>query len=262
MPSKFTSTFVPGTIVDGKGISMNVVEKRVRILSVCTMLVCVTFASISVAGDPPPPPLPESAPPTVPDGFIIQKVAGSPLVKFPMMAGFDDRGRLFIAESAGKNLRSHDLMKELPGFIRMIEDTDGDGVFDKSTIFADKMTLPQGALWYRGALFVGSPPSVWRLEDTDGDGIADKRKEIVNNFGFSGNAASVHGCFLGPNGRIYWCDGRHGHEFRDKNGKVTSGGLAARIFSCKPDGSDVQIYCAGGMDNPVEIDFIDRKSTL
>jgi putative membrane-bound dehydrogenase-like protein len=189
--------------------------------------------------------------PWVPDGFTIEKVAASPLVKHPLMAGFDDRGRLFVAEAAGKNLRADDLLKELPNFVRMLEDTDGDGVFDKSTIFADKMTLPMGALWYRGALYVAAPPSIWKLEDTNDDGVADKRTELVDKFGFSGNAASVHGCILGPCGRIYWCDGRHGFEFADgRKGK------ASGIFSCRPDGSDVQVFAAGGMDNPVEVDFL------
>jgi putative membrane-bound dehydrogenase-like protein len=189
--------------------------------------------------------------PWVPDGFTIERAAASPLVKHPLMAGFDDRGRLFVAEAAGKNLRADDLLKELPNFIRMLEDTNGDGVFDKSTIFADKMTLPMGALWYRGALYVAAPPSIWKLEDTDDDGIADKRTELVDKFGFSGNAASVHGCFLGPCGRIYWCDGRHGFEFADgRKGK------ASGVFSCRPDGSDVQVFAAGGMDNPVEVDFL------
>lgn len=193
--------------------------------------------------------------PRVPDGFTIEKVAASPLVQYPMMANFDDRGRLFVAASAGVNLRAHDLMQNPPSFIRMLEDTDNDGTFDKSTIFADKLTLPQGAVWHRGALYVASPPNIWRFEDTDDDGVADKREILVNSFLFSGNAASIHGCFLGPNGRIYWCDGRHGHEFIDENGKIVSKGKAARIFSCKPDGSDVQVYCGGGMDNPVEVDF-------
>jgi len=194
--------------------------------------------------------------PRVPPGFTIEVAAGSPLVKYPMMAGFDDDGRLYIAESAGKNIRSADLLKDPPNFIRRLEDTDGDGRFDKSTIFADKMTLPMGALWHRGSLYVASPPSIWRLRDTNDDGVADERVELVNTFGFSGNAASVHGCFLGPNGRLYWCDGRHGHEFRDRDGKVTSKGKAARIFSCRLDGSDVECWSGGGMDNPVEVDFL------
>lgn len=200
--------------------------------------------------------------PRVPPGFTIEKVTTPKLVKHPMMAGFDDRGRLFVACSAGKNLRAKDLMKDPPNFIKLLEDTNGDSKFDKATVFADKMTLPMGALWYRGALYVASPPHIWKLEDTNNDGVADKRTILVDKFGFNGNAASVHGCFLGPTGRIYWCDGRHGHEFKDKHGKVVSKGKAARIFSCKPDGSDVRVHCGGGMDNPVEIDFTETGEMI
>ena len=198
----------------------------------------------------------------VPEGFVAELAAAPPLVQHPLMAGFDDRGRLFIAASAGKNLRREDLEKELPNFIRMLEDTDGDGVFDKSTIFADKMTMPQGALWYRGALYVCSSGGLWRLEDTNDDGVADQRKMLVGGFGYTGNAADIHGPFLSPAGRLYWCDGRHGHEFRDEDGNVTSKGKAARIFSCRPDGSDVQTHCGGGMDNPVELDFMPTGEIL
>lgn len=199
---------------------------------------------------------------TVPDGFTVEKVAGPPLVRYPMMANFDERGRLYVAESAGMNLRANELEEQLPNLIRRLEDTDGDGIFDKSTVFADKMTLPMGALWYRGALYVASPPNIWKLEDTDDDGVADVRQVIVSKFGYTGNAASIHGCFLGPCGRIYWCDGRHGHEFRDEKGNIVSQGLAARIFSCKPDGSDVEVFCGGGMDNPVEVTFTSEGEML
>ncbi len=219
------------------------------------LLAWLVLPVVIAAAEFQPPPI------NVPDGFTVELAAAPPLVKHPMMAGFDDRGRLFVAESAGLNMKADDLVKETPNSVLMLEDTDGDGVFDNRTVFADKMTLPMGALWHDGALYVAAPPNIWRLEDTDDDGVADKREVIVDTFGFSGNAASVHGCFLGPCGRIYWCDGRHGHEFRE--GKtVTSKGLAARIFSCKPDGSDVQVYCGGGMDNPVEVTFTPEGEML
>ncbi|MCH9652616.1 MAG: HEAT repeat domain-containing protein [Planctomycetes bacterium] len=208
-------------------------------------LLCFTFTDLLQAENLP----------RVPKGFSIERVTNSELTKYPMMAGFDDRGRLFIAESSGENTRAPQLIKEPKSMIRMLEDRDGDGRFDKSTVFADKLTLPMGALWHDGSLYVASPPNIWRLTDHDDDGVADERKIIIDSFGFSGNAASIHGCFRGPEGRLYWCDGRHGHEFKDKTGKVTSKGLAARIFSCKPDGSDIEVHCGGGMDNPVEIDF-------
>ena len=191
----------------------------------------------------------------VPPGFEVTLAAGGDLVRHPMMAGFDERGRLFVAESAGMNLRAADLEEQLPNCVRMLEDTDGDGRFDRSTVFADKMTFPMGALWHRGALYVASPPYIWRLKDTDGDGVADQRDILVEKFGYTGNAADIHGCFLGPNGRIYWCDGRHGHEFTDEDGNVTSKGLAARVFSANDDGSDTQVFAGGGMDNPVEVTF-------
>lgn len=193
--------------------------------------------------------------PQVPSGFEIEVVAESPLIEHPMMGGFDHKGRLYIAESAGLNLRANDLLEAPPNMIRRLEDTDGDGKFDQSTIFADGMTLPMGALWYRDSLYVASPPYIWRLQDTDDDGVADVREKLAGTFGFSGNAASVHGCFLSPNGRIFWCDGRHGHEFQDETGQIISTGKAARIFSCRPDGSDLKTFCGGGMDNPVEVDF-------
>jgi putative membrane-bound dehydrogenase-like protein len=192
----------------------------------------------------------------VPEGYTVELAAGPPLVEHPMMATFDNRGRLFIAESAGLNLRNNELEEQLPNFVRMLEDTDDDGKFDRSTIFADKMTFPMGGCWRDGSLYVASPPNIWKLTDTDDDGVADKREILVSKFGYNGNAADIHGCFAGPDGRIYWCDGRHGHDIQDAEGHVTSQGKAARIFSCKPDGSDIRVQCGGGMDNPVEIDFL------
>jgi putative membrane-bound dehydrogenase-like protein len=204
------------------------------------------------AADPPKKATP--MPFKVPPGFVVERVAAAPLVEHPMMACFDERGRLFIAESAGKNLNARDLLKDPPNFIRLLEDTKGSGRFDKSTVFADKMTFPMGVLWHQGALYTASPPSLWKLTDARGTGKADKRQELVKKFGFIGNAADIHGPFLGPDGRFYWCDGRHGHEIKRPDGKVMKG-KAARIFRCRPDGGDVEVVCGGGMDNPVEIAF-------
>ncbi len=198
----------------------------------------------------------------VPEGFTVELAAGPPLVAHPTFASFDDRGRLFVSENAGLNLSAQELEEQLPNSVRMLEDTDHDGRFDKSTVFADKMTFPMGGAWHDGALYVASPPSIWRLEDTDGDGVADKRDAIVNKFGYTGNAASIHGCIPGPDGRLYWCDGYHGHEFTDERGQVTSKREGSYIFSCLPDGADVRIHCGGGMDNPVEVDFTDEGEML
>ncbi|HIK91304.1 MAG TPA: DUF4976 domain-containing protein, partial [Planctomycetes bacterium] len=212
-----------------------------------------------------PPPLPNGFEPhefTLPEGFSSQLVAGSPLVTHPTMACFDDQGRLFVCDGAGVNMSAQELEENLPNKITMLEDQDGDGVFDKSTVFADKMTFPMGGAWHDGALYVASPPNIWRLEDTDGDGVADKRDVVVDSFGYTGNAASIHGCFFSPTGRLYWCDGYHGHEFKDDEGNVVSKRKGSYIFSCWPDGSDVRIHCGGGMDNPVEVDFTEEGDLI
>ena len=105
-------------------------------------------ASAAERADFEPPPF------KVPPGFTIELAAGPPLVKYPMMACFDERGRLFVAETLGQNLAKNELLEKKCRFIRMLEDTDQDGKFDKSTIFADQLVMPEGALWHRGSLYV------------------------------------------------------------------------------------------------------------
>ncbi|HZK82921.1 MAG TPA: HEAT repeat domain-containing protein, partial [Humisphaera sp.] len=145
-------------------------------------------------------------------------------------------------------------LRNPPSSIRLLEDTHRVGVFDKATTFADKMVFPQGVAWTDGSLFSASPPSLWRLRDTHGVGVADDRTELVTSFGFTGNAADIHGPVLGPDGYLYWCDGRHGHKIALPNGGLSEG-LAARIFRCRPDGSALEVVCGGGMDNPVKVAF-------
>jgi putative membrane-bound dehydrogenase-like protein len=158
-------------------------------------------------------------------------------------------------------MKFEDLLKNPPHRIVRLEDTDGDGRFDKSIVFADKLVFPQGVLWHEGAVYTCSPPSLWKLEDTDGDGVCDKRTELVTKFGSTGNAADIHGPVLGPDGRFYWADGRHGHDIAQSDG-VRTQGKAARIFRCKPDGTEVEVVCGGGMDNPVEIAFTEEGEPL
>ncbi|MEY4940420.1 MAG: hypothetical protein RIQ93_2155, partial [Verrucomicrobiota bacterium] len=191
----------------------------------------------------------------LPEGLELVVAAAPPLVNHPMMGAIDDRGRLFVGDAAGLNLNRQALEEQLPNQVVMLEDTNGDGVYDKSTVFADKMTFPQGGAWLAGSLYVASPPGIWKLTDTNGDGVADQREMMVGGFSFDGNAADVHGPFLHPNGRLFWCHGRKGHNVVQKDGTLVHEGLASGIWSCQPDGSDVQWHSLGSMDNPVEVDF-------
>ncbi len=203
-------------------------------------------------------PVAAAAPPlTVPKGFIVDRVAAPPLVMHPMLAAFDDRGRLYVADSAGVNSRASALLESPPHSIRVLDDTDGDGRFDKSTLFADKLVFPQGILWHDGWVYVSSPPNFWRLRDTDGDGTADRREVLATGFAATGVGDDMHGASLGPDGRVYWCSGRFPHEIRRPDGPIVHKGYAPLIVRCKPDGSELEVLC-GSQGNAVGVAFTDE----
>jgi len=192
----------------------------------------------------------------LPDGLELIVAAASPLVRYPLMGCFDDRGRLFIGDAAGRNMNKQELESQLPNRVLVLEDVDGDGRFDRSTVFADRMTFPNGGVWLDGSLYIASPPGIWKLTDTNGDSVADQREMIVGGFdGYSGNATNVHGPFLHPtNGRLLWCNGGTGRVVQ-KDGTLVREGKLTGVWSCRPDGSDIQWHSLGAMNNPVEIDF-------
>src|SRR5207253_991199 len=150
----------------------------------------------------------------VPPGFVVEKVAGPPLVRYPLFAAFDDRGRLFVAEGTGTNLPGTELEKIKRGRILVLEDTNGDGRFDSSKVFVDGLVFPTGVLWHDGALYATSPPGLWRFVESEDAGQPVRREQVVSHFKFNGNGCDIHGPFLGPDGRLYWTDGRHGYKVK------------------------------------------------
>ena len=78
---------------------------------------------------------------TLPDGFVIEQVAGPPLVRYPLFGCFDDAGHLYVAEGTGQSVPGPELLQQPLGRIVRLEDTDNDGKFDKSTLFADGLVF-------------------------------------------------------------------------------------------------------------------------
>ncbi len=191
----------------------------------------------------------------VPDGFVVEKVAGPPLVDRPIVADFDERGRLYVADSSGSNENVKKQVVDRPHRIVRLEDSDGDGRFDRSTVFADRMMFPEGAMWLDGSLYVAAPPSIWKLTDTDGDGVADVREEWFQGKTLTGCANDLHGPYAGPDGRIYWCKGAFASQTYDRPGRPPLVTRAAHIFRAKPDGTEIEPVMTGGMDNPVDVAF-------
>src|SRR4051812_21165940 len=84
---------------------------------------------------------------TLPAGFEIELAAGPPLVDRPIVADFDERGRLYVADSSGSNEPVQQQLRKRPHRVVRLEDADGDGRFDRHTVFADRLMFPEGAMW-------------------------------------------------------------------------------------------------------------------
>jgi putative membrane-bound dehydrogenase-like protein len=225
------------------------------VLAACAASLLAALAFAAEGRKPAASGAPPAVPLIVPDGFEIELVAGPPLVEHPIAASFDDQGRLYVAESSGERLSTAEMAKRQSHSIRVLEDTDGDGKFDKAHTFADRLTFPEGVVWYDGAVYTASPPFVWKFEDTRGTGVADRRTEWQKGFQIGHCANEGHGPYAGPDGRIYWCKGGFTeHRLVGAGGKELHG-KASHVFRCRPDGSEVEAVLSGGMDNPVGVAF-------
>src|SRR2546423_13642824 len=169
---------------------------------------------------------------TVPSGFEVERVAGPPLVNRPIVADFDEEGRLYVADSSGSNGKVEKQLPGRPHRIVRLEATDGDGRFDKSIVFADRMMFPEGTLWHDGSLYVAAPPSIWKLTDRNGDGVADRREEWFEGQTLTGCANDLHGPYLGPDGWIYWCKGAFARQTYERPGQPPIVTPAAHILRC------------------------------
>ena len=136
---------------------------------------------------------------TLPDGFEIELVAGPPLVDRPIVADFDEQGRLYVADSSGSNDKVHRAARRRSRTASCGWKTPtATASSTSSTVFADKMMFPEGTMWLDGSLYVAAPPSIWKLTDTDGDGVADKREEWFQGKTLTGCANDLHGPYSGP----------------------------------------------------------------
>ncbi len=114
-------------------------------------------------------------------GFQLELAAHEPQVTDPIAVTFDENGRMFVCEMIDYSER-RDTTPHL-GRISMLEDKDGDGTYETSTVFAEDLPLPTGLIWANGGLYVAATPNIWRLEDRDGDGRAEVREVVFTGFG-------------------------------------------------------------------------------
>lgn len=116
------------------------------------------------------------------DGFRVEVVAQEPAVVDPVAVDFDAWGRMFVIQLPGYNAYGKE-GATTGGSIVLLEDTNGDGKYEKSTLYADDFKYPTALACWDGGLFVGDSPDLLYLKDDDGDGKADQRKVVFTGFG-------------------------------------------------------------------------------
>ena len=192
---------------------------------------------------------------TLPDGLTIEQVAHPPLVNRPISASFDEQGRLYITDSSGSNENVKVQLEKKPHRIVQLRDLNHDGTFDQSTVYADQLMFPEGALWLDGSLYVAAPPQIWKFTDLDDNGVSDKREVWFDGKTLTGCANDLHGPYLGPDGWIYWCKGAFAEQTHQQPGRNPLVTRAAHIFRRHPSGGPIESVMTGGMDNPVDVIF-------
>ncbi len=141
---------------------------------------------------------------TVPEGFSVEIVAAEPDVVNPVAMSIDEKGRFWITESL-------EYPRKEPGpgrdRVKVLEDTDGDGRVDKSTVFADGLNIPSGIAVGYGGVWVANSPDLLFMQDTDGDLKADKIETVVTGFGRTDTHELPNSLTWGPDGWLYGLNG-------------------------------------------------------
>ncbi|MGH7959935.1 MAG: PVC-type heme-binding CxxCH protein [Opitutaceae bacterium] len=156
------------------------------------------------------------------DGFRMDLLAAEPLVASPVAMTYDENGRAFVCEMRDypfTDKANHKPGQENPtdqsiGRIRLLEDTDGDGVFDKATVFAEGLSWPTGVACWKGGVFVAATPDIWYLKDTDGDGKADLRQRIFTGFRKLNVQAVMNNLVWALDNHLHGAGGSNGGEIR------------------------------------------------
>lgn len=172
----------------------------------------------------------------LPKGFTIDLVASEPDVVDPVHLVFDENGRLFVAEMIAYPNGGVGTGMIVNGRIRLLEDKDGDGVFETSVIWAEGLRFPMGMLPYKGGLFVGNAPDLLYLEDPGKTGKATKRTVLYTGFDLSNIQQMLNSLTWGIDNWVYAVCGYKGGEITcTQKPEMKPVSLRGRGIRFKPD---------------------------
>jgi putative membrane-bound dehydrogenase-like protein len=191
-------------------------------------------------------------------GFRIELAAAEPNVTDPVALSFDEYGRMYVVEMRDYSERRDERLGE----VRLLEDTDNDGTFEKSTVFADGLPWPTAVICYGGGVFVATTPDILFLRDTNGDGKADERRVVFTGFGKGVERLNVQAL---PNSfnwtldnRIHGATGPNGGQVTSVNSSGAPVELRGRDFSFDPRTLDLRSE-TGGSQHGLTFDNRGRK---
>ena len=195
-----------------------------------------TFRELLTADDPPPISPEQSLAAMRPrPGFQVEMVAAEPLVQSPVAFEWGADGRLWVAEMYDYPL-GLDGKGKPGGRIKFLEDTNGDGRYDKATLFLDGVSFPNGVMPWRNGVLVSAAPEIFFAEDTDGDGRADKRTTLFKGFTEGNQQHRLNGFDYGLDNWLYCANGESSGTVRSERKPAAPPlELRGRDFRFRPD---------------------------
>ena len=156
----------------------------------------------------------------LPKGFSLELVVSEPQISEPVALTWDGNGRMYIVEMRGY-MQSIDGLgaKDPVGRVSLFEDTNGDGSYDKHSVFLDGLIEPRALLYVGDGLLIGEPSDLWYCKDLDDDGKADTKEKVYDKFSLreSNVEHKANGLILGIDNWIYVS--QHGRRYKFKDGK-------------------------------------------
>lgn len=190
----------------------------------------------------------------LPDDLEITLWAKSPQLFNPTNMDIDAKGRIWVTE--GRNYRGFRTVPSEGDRVVILEDTDGDGVADKSTVFyqGKDLNAPLGIAVIGNAIYVSMSPTLIKFTDVDGDGVfnpaVDKKEVFLTGFSASNHDHTLHSVSAGPDGELYFNTGNEAFRVKGPDGRqFTNDGKPGAdghpspqgvAFRVKPDGTGLQ----------------------
>jgi putative membrane-bound dehydrogenase-like protein len=185
-------------------------------------------------------------------GLVAELVAAEPLVIDPVAIDFGPDGRLWVAEMYDypTGLQGN---FEPGGRIRTLSDTDGDGRYDKATVFLEGIPFPTGVAVWRNGVLVCAAPDILYAEDNTSDGVADVKRVICTGFATHNYQARVNSLCWGLDNWMYGSGGLFGGEILTPDGARHD--LNNRDFRLRPDTGKIEAATGRSQQGRVRDDF-------